>query len=217
MNVEQARFNMIEQQIRTWDVLDQRVLDLLAKLPREDFVPERYRTLAFVDMQIPLDHGQVMLEPRLEARLVQSLDIAPTDRILEIGTGSGYSTALLASLGAHVTSVEIFDDLSRTAGERLAAHGIDNVALVVGDAGRGWEQGGPWDAILLTGSVPILPEAFKRALSVGGRLMAIVGELPVMEARLVRRVSETVWEESSEFDTEAPALLNCEQPSRFVF
>jgi protein-L-isoaspartate(D-aspartate) O-methyltransferase len=216
MNVEQARFNMIEQQIRTWDVLDQRVLDLLATVPREDFVPERYRNLAFVDMQIPLDHSQAMMEPRLEARLVQALELTPADNVLEIGTGSGYVTALLASLGGHVTSVEIFEDLSREAGGKLAVHGIDNVTLQVGDAARGWE-GGPWDAIILTGSVPVLPEAFRRALTVGGRLVAVVGKPPVMEAKLVRRASETVWEESSEFDTEVAPLLNCEEPSAFVF
>jgi protein-L-isoaspartate(D-aspartate) O-methyltransferase len=216
MDVEQARFNMIEQQVRTWDVLDQRVLDLLATVPREDFVPERYRNLAFVDMQIPLDHDQAMMEPRLEARMVQALELTPRDKVLEIGTGSGYMTALLAKLAGQVTSVEIFEDMSRAAGGKLAAHGIDNVSLQVGDAARGWE-GGPWDAIILTGSVPILPEAYRRALTVGGRLMAVVGTLPVMEARLVRRTSETVWEERSEFDTEVAPLLNCEEPSAFVF
>ena len=216
-DLERARFNMIEQQIRTWEVLDQRVLSLLAKVRREEFVPPVYRALAFADMEIPIGQGEKMLQPKLEARMVQELVIGENDRILEVGTGSGYVTALLATLGAHVYSVDIFEEFTRSAGQKLAAHGIRNATLETGDAARGWENHGPYDVILLTGSVPLLAEAFVTSLKPGGRLLAIVGEPPVMEAELFTRVEDGASNRISLFETCIPPLRNAPQPERFVF
>ena len=217
MDVERARFNMIEQQIRTWEVLDQRVLDLLFKVRREEFVPEAYRALAFADMEIPIGHGEVMLQPKLEARMVQELALAETDRILEVGTGSGYLTALLATLGAHVVSVDIVAAFTSSAARKLAAHAIRNVTLETGDAARGWDRHGPFDAILLTGSVPVLVESFKASLKDGGRLLAVVGEPPVMEAQLITKASEGAYNSVGLFETCIAPLKNALQPERFVF
>ncbi|HEX6828482.1 MAG TPA: protein-L-isoaspartate O-methyltransferase [Burkholderiales bacterium] len=217
MNVEQARFNMVEQQIRPWDVLDQGVLDLLFELPREQFVPEQHRELAFADLELPLGHGELMLTPKLEARMLQELAIRPTDRILEVGTGSGYLTALLARRGAHVVSVEIVPELKAYAEKNLKQHHILNVSLELGDASRGWPQHGPYDAIVLTGSTPVLPDAFQASLAPGGRLVVVVGDPPVMTARLVTRVSETSFSSVGLFETCIPALRNAAQPERFVF
>lgn len=221
MDKEQARFNMIQQQIRPAEVLDQRVLDTIARMPREDFVPEAYRELAFSDTNIPLgayaNKGQVMMKPIMEARILQALDIQPEDKILEIGTGSGYFTALLAALAGQVHSVEIDTVLLGQAEAKLAAHNITNVSLHPGDAARGWEQGNPYDAIAITGSLPILPEAYKQSLSIGGRLVAIVGSAPVMEAVLITRVAEDQWASEALFETDFPPLENAEQPEAFVF
>lgn len=208
MNLEQARHNMIEQQIRPWNVLDERILDLLLRVPREDFVPQRYRKLAFADMEIPLGHGEVMLSPKLEARMLQVLAVRPDDRILEVGTGSGYFTALLAHLGRQVFSVDRVGEFVETAQQRLNRHGITNVALVQGDASRGWEAGAPFDAIVITGSLPVVPEAFKQALTIGGRLLAVVGSAPIMEVRLTTRLASEQWSEESLFETVVPPLRN---------
>lgn len=216
-NLDVARHNMLESQVRTWDVIDERVLELVARAPREDYAPAAYRNLAFVDMNIPLPHGQVMMAPKTEARLLQALALKPADHVLEIGTGSGSLTALLAGLAAHVTSVEVFEDLSREAAAKLAAHSIRNVTLEVGDAAGGWSKGGPFDAIVLTGSVPVLPAAFREALAPGGRLFAIVGESPVMEARLIERLDGGNFRETSLFETDLPALVNARAMPRFVF
>ena len=217
MDFEQARYNMVEQQIRTWEVLDQQVLDLLFKIKREDFVPLQYRSLAFVDMEIPLGYGEKMLAPKLEARLLQELAIRPGDRILEVGTGSGYMTALLASMGGHVDSVEIVPEFTESAAAKLAAHRITNVVLESGDAARGWSKQAPYDAIILTGSVPILPDAFQQSLSPGGRLIAIVGEPPVMEAQFITCVGEHAFNSIGLFETCIAPLRNALQPERFVF
>jgi protein-L-isoaspartate(D-aspartate) O-methyltransferase len=217
MNVEQARFNMVEQQIRTWEVLDPRVLDLLLRVQREDYVPAQYRALAFADMEIPIGHGEKMLAPKMEARMVQELALQPSDKILEVGTGSGYMTALLARLGGHVYSVDIVPEFTQSAAARLAAHGIANVTLETSDAARGWEPHAPYDAIVLTGSVPILPDAFARSLQVGGRLIAVVGEPPVMEARLVTCTSAGAYATTGLFETCIAPLKNAPQPKRFVF
>ena len=217
MDFEQARFNMVEQQIRTWDVLDPQVLDLLGRVRREDYVPPQYRELAFADMEIPLGHGERMLAPRMEARLLQELALGPGDKILEVGTGSGYMTALLASLGGHVYSVDIVAEFTQAAGARLAARGIANVTLETGDAARGWDRHGPYDAIVLTGSVPVLPGAFAASLQTGGRLVAVVGELPVMEAQLVTCVSAGAYRTTGLFETCIPPLKNALQPQKFVF
>lgn len=217
MDIEGARYNMIESQIRPWEVLDQRVLDTLFVVKREEFVPERYRPLAFVDMEIPIGHGEVMLAPKLEARMLQELTLKKTDRVLEVGTGSGYMSALLASLAAHVYSVELQADLSASAAAKLAAHGIADVTLEIGDAALGWTRHAPYDAILLTGSVPILPPAFRAQLRPGGRLLAVVGDPPVMTARLVTCVTEGAYNETGLFETCIAPLHNVPQPERFVF
>jgi protein-L-isoaspartate(D-aspartate) O-methyltransferase len=217
MDVEQARYNMIESQIRTWEVLDQTVLDTLFGIKREEFVPEKYRPLAFVDMEIPIGHGEVMLAPKLEARLLQELTLKKTDRVLEVGTGSGHMTALLAALAGHVYSVEIHPDLSASAAAKLAAHGIANVTLEVGDAALGWTRHAPYDAILLTGSVPLLPAPLRGQLAPGGRLLAVVGDPPVMTARLTTCVTEGAYNETGLFETCIAPLRNVPQPERFVF
>ncbi len=215
MNLDQARLNMIEQQIRPWEVLDQRVLDLLNTVPREEFVPEAYRMLAFTDMSIPLGDGQVMMPPRVEARIVQALNLQEDETVLEIGTGSGYVTALLASLARQVISVDINPDMIRQASDKLAAHGITNVTLETGDGARGWNAHAPYDVIVVTGSLPILPATFKQALKVGGRLLAIVGDSPAMEVLLITRIGEMEWAEEALFETDLPALINAPQPERF--
>lgn len=216
-DTERARFNMVEQQIRTWDVLDPQVLELLFELHREDFVPQQYRGLAFNDMQIPLGHGEKMLTPKLEARMLQSLALKPTDRVLEIGTGSGYMTALLARRAAHVHSVEIVPELSRGAAGALAVHGITNVTLETGDGARGWDAHAPYDAVVLTGSLPVLPEAWLNSLAPGGRLLAVIGDAPAMEARLYTCTAQGVCSTQGLFDTCIAPLRNALQPERFVF
>ena len=217
LDVERARFNMVEQQIRPWEVLDPRVLDLLLRVRREEYVPARYRELAFADMEIPLGHGEKMLTPKMEARMVQELALAPGERILEVGTGSGYMTALLASLGNHVHSVDIVPEFTQTAGATLAAHGVANVTLESGDAARGWDRQAPYDAIVVTGSMPVLPGAFPKSLRPGGRLIAVVGEPPVMEAQLITCVAAGAYSTTGLFETCIPPLKNAVQPERFVF
>ena len=222
MDFDQARFNMIESQIRTWDVLDQSVLDAVAAVPREDFVPTHYRQLAFADMQIPLrgaagEPGEVMLSPKLEARMLQELMLTPQDKALEIGTGSGYFTALLARLAGDVTSVEIEPEFVERAQGKLHAAGVNNVTLEVGDGARGWEVAAPYDAIVLTGSVPLLPDAFKAQLKPGGRLLAVVGDEPAMTATLLTRVDECGFSSRGLFETCIPSLRNVVRPTGFVF
>jgi protein-L-isoaspartate(D-aspartate) O-methyltransferase len=217
MNLEQARSTMVESQIRTWEVLDQRVLDTILAVKREAFTPPQYTSLAFVDMEIPLGHGESMLSPKLEARMLQELTLKPADRVLEVGTGSGYMTALLATLSAHVYSVDLYEDFTRDAGSRLSALGIANVTLETGDAHAGWARHAPYDAILLTGSVPILPADFKMQLRVGGRLLAVVGEPPIMTAVLYTCVAEGALNEVGLFETCIAPLRNVARPDRFVF
>jgi len=217
MDIERARYNMIESQIRTWEVLDQQVLDVLSEVKREEFVPEKYRMLAFVDMEIPLGGGEVMLSPKLEARMLQELTLKNTYRVLEIGTGSGYMTALLARMAGHVYSVELRQEFSAAAAAKLAARGVHNVTLEVGDAGQGWGRHAPYDAIVLTGSVPLLPRQYLAQLKVGGRVLAVVGDPPVMTARLSTCLAEGAYNEAGLFETCIAPLLNVPQPERFVF
>jgi protein-L-isoaspartate(D-aspartate) O-methyltransferase len=217
VNLEQARFNMIEQQIRTWDVLDDRVLNVLSSIPRENFVPANRRDLAFTDISIPLAHNQVMMPPKLEGKLLQALTIKPDDRILEIGTGSGYVTACLAGLGQDVVSIELYEDFIDQARSKLDQHDIGNVTLKQGDAGSGWEQDSGFDAIAVTGSLPLLHEGYHRLLNPGGRLFVIVGKPPIMQALLITRVGEQEWIRESMFETMLPALVNAPGPEVFRF
>jgi protein-L-isoaspartate(D-aspartate) O-methyltransferase len=221
MNFEQARFNMVEQQIRTWEVLDQDVLDLLYVVPREDFVPAPYRALAFSDMEIPLGanaaSGERMMPPKMEARILQEVGVKKSDRVLEVGTGSGYLTALLAHRAAHVFSLEINPQLAEFGRDNLVRHGVENMTLEIGDAARGWAKHAPYDVIVLTGSVPELPQAITDQLSPGGRLFAVVGNTPVMVARLVTCTGPGMYASAELFDTVIAPLQNAQRPSRFEF
>ena len=216
MDTEQARFNMVEQQIRTWEVLDPEVLDLLFSVRREEFVPAAYLMLAFADLEIPLPGGERMWTPKMEARVVQELKLKPGESVLEIGTGSGYLTALMASRNAHVTSVEIDARLSAGAKQKLARAGLPRVELVVGDGAHGWGTTS-YDAIVLTGSTPILPDAFVNQLNPGGRVFAVVGEAPAMTARMVRCVAAGSMTAQDLFETVIEPLKNAAAPSRFRF
>ena len=217
MDIEQARFNMIEQQIRTWEVLDQDVLDLLFVIRRERFAPEKWRALAFADMEIPLGHGQAMWPPKLEARVLQEVAPRKTDTVLEVGTGSGYLTALFAAKAQHVYSVEIIPEFSKQAAQTLLSEGISNITLEVGDAARGWNAHAPYDAIVLTGSVPLLLEIYQQALKPGGRLFVIVGDPPVMAAKLISCVAPGAYSSVDLFETCVAPLVNAPQPERFIF
>lgn len=217
LNTQLARFNMIEQQIRPAEVLDAKVLDVIGRIPREDFVPATYHDLAYADTHIPLGHGQLMMKPIQEARMLQALNIQDHDKALEIGTGSGYATALLASLAKQVVSVEIIPELQETAKQALQHNGFGNVILETGDAAHGWQSHAPYSAIAVTGSMPILAEELKQQLSIGGRLFVILGTAPVMTATLITRESDTVWSQEDLFETVLPALANVEQPPAFVF
>jgi protein-L-isoaspartate(D-aspartate) O-methyltransferase len=216
LNFEEARHNMIVQQIQPWNVRDEKVLDLIQRVPREDFVPAEYKVHAFTDINIPLGNGQEMMSPKLEAYMVQALKIQPQDKVLEIGTGTGYVTALLASQSRYVISVDIDADASKRAEEMLNAHQITNVTFEVGDAALGWSNHKPYDVIAITGSLPILPESFQRNLSIGGRLFAVVGDAPAMEVILITRVKENEWAHKVLLETDIPALINAAEPERFV-
>lgn len=216
-DIELARSNMIEQQIRPAEVLDPRVLETISETPREAFVPETYQNLAFSDINVDIGNAEMMMKPIMEARILQALNIQPGDKILEIGTGSGYLTALLAKLGGHVESVEIEPKLLDQAKTRLGNQGITNVTLVQGDASEGWNPNETFDVIAITGSFPILPESFQKQLTVGGRMVVIVGESPVMEALLITRAAEDQWVTQALFETDFPALKNVEQPQAFIF
>lgn len=217
MDWERARFNMIEQQIRPWEVLDQDVLDSLYVVRREAFVPQQHRALAFSDLEIPLGDGEVMMSPKVEARILQEVAVKGNDKVLEIGTGSGYMTALLAHRARHVVSVEINPRLKAFGESNLRAAGVKNVTLEAGDGARGWAAQAPYDVIVLTGSTPLLPDAFLKQLTVGGRLLAIVGDPPVMSARLVTCVGENSYNTIDIFETNLAPLKNALQPERFVF
>ena len=221
MNIEQARFNMIEQQIRPWEVLDPGVLSLLALVKREDFVPAAYKDLAFADVEIPLGNkglpGQTMLAPKIEARILQELGIKITDTVLEIGTGSGFMAALLAAKAEFVYSVEIDPDLVESARNNLKQAGVVNVSVDLGDAAQGWPLYAPYDVIVLSGSTPVLPESILSDLKVGGRLVAVVGDEPVMYVQLVTRTDENDFNTINVFETVVAPLINATQRDQFVF
>ncbi len=217
MDFEQARYNMVEQQIRPWDVLDQDVLDLLYVVPCEEFVPEAFKVLAFTDMEIPIGEGEKMWAPRLEARVLQELAVKKSDRVLEVGTGSAYLCALLAHRAAHVYSVEIRPALAAFGKANAARHGLDNVTLAVGDGARGYSQWAPYDVIVLTGSTPLVPQSLLDQLAPGGRLFAVTGDAPIMAARIVTCVAPGAYRTAELFETLLTPLVNAAQPSRFKF
>lgn len=217
MNLEQARLNMIEQQIRPWDVLNRKVLDVITQTPREEFVPEAQQSLAFVDTALPLGHGEYMMEPKLEARLLQSLEIQAEDKALEIGTGSGYLTACLARLAKKVHSVEIHEDLSLLAAKRLASHDIKNVKLEVADAAYGLaESATKFDVIAVTGSLPEYDECFQKLLKPGGRLFMVTGDAPAMQARLITHRAENEFEHRTLFETVIKPLIGRARQESFA-
>jgi protein-L-isoaspartate(D-aspartate) O-methyltransferase len=217
MNIEQARFNMIEQQIRTWEVLDPAVLELLFEVKRERFVPQEHASLAFADLEIPIGHGEAMMQPKVEARIVQELALEPHETVYEVGTGSGYLTALLARRARHVTSAEIHPDLRARAAASLKGEGIANVTLLEGDSAQRPLAESAFDVIVLTGSVPILPQAFLDRLAVRGRLFAVVGDRPVMKAVVVRQPAAGSFQHVELFETVVKPLVNAPQPARFRF
>ncbi|MBN2866582.1 MAG: protein-L-isoaspartate O-methyltransferase [Thiotrichales bacterium] len=215
MNLDQARFNMVEQQIRPWDVLDPKVLDLLMDTPRHEFVTESQVALAYSDIELPIGHNQTMLHPRIEGKLLQALDVQGDEAVLEIGTGSGYMTALLAKLADKVTTVEIYPELQEIAKTRL--EGYDNITFQVGDASQNWNDGAQYDIIIFTGAMATLPQAYKEKLTLGGRLVVTLGDAKVMTAQLVTRISEGEWETESLFETVMPTLVNATKVSEFQF
>ena len=217
MNIEQARFNMVEQQIRPWNVLDANVLSLLSVVKREDFVPVAYKAMAFTDMEIPLGQGQCMLAPRVEARLLQDLAVKKHEKVLEIGAGSGYMTALLAHRAQHVVALEINPELAAMARTNLAKAGIHNAEVQLLDGSQGAPAEAPFDAIVLNGSVAEVPPALLAQLKVGGRLIAVVGNEPMMYTTLITRTSDTNFTSSQVWDTVIPRLLNFPEPSQFKF
>ena len=217
MNFEQARQNMVENQVRPWDVLDARVLDALAQVRREDFVAPEHRQLAFADVCLPIGHGQVMMKPVVEGRVLQALNLQPADRVLEIGAGSGFLTACMARLAAHVTSIDVNAELVAMAQSRLDAAGIANVSLLTGDAVNGWQPQDRFDAIVVTGAVWQVPQRFLAWLKPGGRLLAIRGDSPAQQAVLLTQTGAGGYREEYLFETDLPYLAHAAPPRRFVF
>ena len=217
MNFEQARFNMVEQQIRPWEVLDERVLALLEKTHREDFVPVRYRKMAFTDMAIPLDHGQSMMKPVVEGRLLQALELKPDETALEIGTGSGFITACLSSMAKHVISVDLYDQFTNEVAAKLKEKGISNVELETGNVMTGWQPEQAHDVLVVTGSVPSIPDHFRGWVNPGGRIFVVCGDEPAMEAMLLTKLSATEWREESLFETDLARLIGAERTPEFEF
>jgi protein-L-isoaspartate(D-aspartate) O-methyltransferase len=217
MNIEQARFNMVEQQIRPWNVLDLSVLELLSVVKRETFVPAAFKSLAFADMEIPLGFGQCMLAPRLEARLLQDLALQPHETVLEIGAGSGYMTALIAHKAHRVVSLEIVPQLVTLASNNLRQAGIRNAEVRQGDGAASSAAEGTYDVIVLSGSVADVPQSLLALLKVGGRLAAVTGDEPVMRATFVTRNSATDFRTTQPWDCDAPRLQNFAEHSKFQF
>lgn len=217
MNTERARTNMISQQIRTCDVLDDNLLAVIASTPREFFVPETYRDLAFADTNIPLEHGQTMMSPMQEAKMLQALSIGSSDNVLEIGTGTGYVTALLAKQAKQVSSIDIFEDFTALAKTKLHQLDLSNITLVTGDGAQGYGEPESFDAIAVTGSTPLLPDAFKQSLRVGGRLFVVVGTAPGMQALLITRDAADTWRTKVLFETHLLALEHAKQSDAFIF
>ena len=216
LNVEYARTQMVAQQVRAWDVLDERVLAALQSVRREEYVPEAFRELAFADTPIPLGHGQAMLAPKVDGRILQALELRPTDEVLEVGSGSGYLTACLAALAGRIRSLEIYPDLAAQATRNLRSGGMTSASVETLDALR-VEEVGRYDAVVVSGSLAIYDSRFERALRAGGRLFVIVGSPPVMEALLIRRGAGVTASRTALFETDIAPLVNAPQPPRFVF
>lgn len=216
IDIASARRQMIEQQVRAWEVLDLRVLETMERVPREEFAPPAYRELAFADLSVPLGHGQSMLAPKLEGRILQSLEIQADDRALEVGTGSGFFAACLGGLARSVRSIDIFPDFVDTARASLARTGVHNVIVESMDA-MTLAVDGAYDVIALTGSLPVYDPRFERALAVGGRLFVVVGREPVMEAQWITRTGPADWVRESLFETVMDPLIHAPEPPRFVF
>ena len=217
MNFDQARQNMVENQVRPWEVLDGRVLEVLGRVRREDFVAPEHRQLAFADLCLPIGHGEVMMKPVMEGRVLQALDLKPEDHVLEIGTGSGFLTACLANLAGKVTSVDVHADFTAAAGQRLQAASIGNVQLVTGEAVNTWQPQGTFDALVVTGAVYRIPDRFLGWLNPGGRLLAIRGESPVQQVMLLTHEGNGRYREESLLETDLPYLAHAEPPRQFVF
>ncbi len=217
MNFEQARFNMVEQQVRTWEVLDERVLKLLETTHREDFVPVRYRKMAFADMAIPLDHGQTMMKPVVEGRLLQALELQADETVLEIGTGSGFITACLAQLAKQVVTVDIHEQFSSEAEAKLKEINIHNVEFDAGDVMTGWQPEQAHDVLVVTGSVEDIPDHFRGWVNPRGRIFVVCGEAPAMEAKLLTKLNATEWREESLFETDLARLINAGKAPEFEF
>lgn len=217
MNFEQARQNMVENQIRPWDVLDARVLDVLGRLHREDFVAPEHRALAFADLDLPLGHGETMMKPVVEGRVLQALELQPGETVLEIGTGSGFLTACLASLAGQVTSVDIHPEFIEAAGRRLATAGIANARLETGEAVTAWNPSGLFDAVVVTGATHAIPERFVGWLKPGGRMFAVRGASPAQQAVLLTHEGNGRYHETALFETDLPYLVHAEPPRRFEF
>jgi len=217
MNFEKARFNMVEQQIRPWEVLDFDVLDLLMSVRREEFVPEAYKSLALSEAEIPLGHGASMLIPVIEGKILQAIQVKRSDKVLEVGAGSGYFAALLAARADWVRTVEIEPALVTMAHENLKRYGVENVIVEEGDAICGWPSKAPYDLIVVSGGVPFIPETLLQQLKVGGRLFAFVGEPQLMTATLVTQVSEGNFRTESLFENAVPMMRNAPQKSQFKF
>lgn len=216
MNIEKARFNMIEQQIRPWKVLDQQVLDLMATLPREQFVPDAYKGLAFADISIPLGNDRYMLHPREEGRLLQAVKPLPNEKVLVINSNSGYVTALLASMADEVIAIDSNAELVATASENLAVLNINNVTVNCKDAFEA-NQTAPYDVIVILGSMQLISESFKQLLKIGGRMFCIIGKEPTMEALLITRTNNNEWQEEGLFEACVPALENMPEAEQFHF
>jgi len=217
MNFDQARYNMVEQQVRTWDVLDERVLELFETIHREDFVPVRYRKMAFADLAIPLDNDQCMMKPVIEGRLLQALGLRKDETVLEIGTGSGFITACLAKMAKQVISVDVFEQFTNEAAGKLEEKNIHNVEFETGDVMTGWQPVQAHDVVVVTGSVPTVPEHFPGWVNPRGRLFIVCGEEPAMEAKLFTRLNATEWREESLFETDLAKLIGAAKAPQFEF
>lgn len=215
MNYENARNIMLTQQLRPHGVLEQKVLNVIGNLPREQFVAENLRPFAYADTTLALGQQQIMLAPKEQGIIVQALSINPGDTILEIGTGSGYLTAILANLGQTVTSIEIINEFTIAAKQRLQALAIDNIKFIADDANHCWQQSAPYDVICITAGLALYPENYKQGLKVGGRLFAIIGTTPTMRALMITRIAEETWSETTLFETVVPEMINAPQPETF--